>query len=303
MRNKLLLPAIVLLVFAGSFLAKWMLGRPDRGGTADSGQCERIVSLAPSITEILFALGAGENVVGVTRYCSYPPEAAGRSRVGGLFDPNLEKIVSLRPDLVVMLETNADTPAFEELGLHRLVVSHKNIEGILESFTTIGRALEEPAKAERMVAEIRARLERIERKTASRPRRRVMFSVYRNAGSGSLEEVTVVGGGEGFYNGVIRAAGGENACRNRAVPFPVVSPESILGMNPEVIIDLVRLQTGPKPGRQKILADWQQVADVEAVAGGRVYVLDDDFASIPGPRFILLVEKLARLFHPEADWQ
>ena len=102
---------------------------------------------------------------------------------------------------------------------------------------------------------------------------------------------------------IIAIAGGQNACPDAAAPFPQVSREGILWMEPEVIIDVSPPLSETKLDRKTILKDWQQVADVEAVRTGRVYVLADDFASVPGPRFILLVEKLARLLHPEVDWE
>lgn len=303
MRDKLLLAAIILVIFAGSFLGKGLLGKAAREATPQPRDCRRIVSMAPSITETLFALGLGRRVVGVTRYCDYPPEAKTRTKVGGYHNPNFEAIVALRPDLVVILEGHRQSqPAFDRLGLQTLVVCHKNIAGILDSITEIGRACGAEAKAQQIVADIQARIARIRQKTGDLPRPRVMFAIERTVGSGKLADVYVAGTG-GFFDEILALAGGENACPESLVRFPVVSAEGILSIDPEVIIDMTSGLAAGQVDKQAMLADWQQVADVEAVRHGRVYAFDQDYAFVPGPRFILLVEELARLLHPQSDWR
>jgi iron complex transport system substrate-binding protein len=298
-RNKLLFALIALLVCSGSFLAFRRPGQPP----ARPQSCQRIVSMAPSITETLFALGLGDRVVGVTQFCNYPPEAQKLPKVGGYHNPNLEALVALKPDLVVMLvEHQASMPALEELGLKHLAVCHQNVEGILASITTLGAALGKQKEAEKIVADILARIERVRQATAGLDRPRVMFAIARQSiGSGRLEDVTVAAA-DGYFDKIITLAGGQNACHDLAAPFPVISSEGLLWINPQVIIDLVPPTPPIQLDEKTILQDWQQVAGVEAVRSGRVYVLRDDFASIPGPRFILLVEKLARLLHPEVGW-
>lgn len=302
MRNRPIWAVIALLVCAGGLVALWRSDQPGGRQPTDGQPCRRIVSMAPSITETLFALGLGDRVVGVTQFCQYPPEAQGLPKVGGYHNPNLEALVALKPDLVVMLvEHEQSMPALKKLGLKRLAVCHQNVEGVLDSITTIGDALGKQKEAEQMVADIRARIERVRRKTAGLGRPRVMLAIRQTPGSGRLEGVTVAAAGS-FFEEVITLCGGQDACGDQAAPFPVVSAEGLLWINPQVIIDLVP-PSQAKVDEQAILKDWGQVADVEAVRSGRVYVLRDDFASIPGPRFILLVEKLARLLHPEVQWQ
>ncbi len=303
MRNKLLLTAAVLLVVGGSLMGKWLLSVRDDRVAPRARQARRIVSTAPSITETLFALGLGDRVVGRTRFCKVPREARDRiEEIGGLIDLNLEAVVALNPDVVVVLaENERSRSVFKELGIRSLAVSHRTIDDILESFAVMGREFGAEDQAAALAADVKARIERVQRKVAGRKRPRVLFSVDRNVGGGRLEAVTVAGKDD-FYDRMIAIAGGENVCRSKTVLFPQVSNENILWMNPEVIVDVARPISQTKAGRQTALDDWQQVADVEAVANERVYLIDDDFASIPGPRFILLVEKLARLLHPEVDW-
>lgn len=301
MPTKLILATSIVLAFVGSHLAKQHLAEPGRVAPAPrSNDAQRIISMAPSVTETLFALGLGDRVIGVSRFCNYPPEAAQKPRIGGLFDPNFEAIVALRPDLLVLLEgSQQNRPAFDKLGLPTLTVCHQNIDGILASITTIGQACGVPQKAEALAADLEARIRRVQAKVAGRPQPRVMFAVERTLGTGKVQDVYVAGA-DGHLDRIIALAGGQNAYQG-TVRFPVVSSEGILKMNPEVIVDMVpRLLPGADP--QTIAADWQQLAQVDAVKHGRVFVLDDDYVSVPGPRFILFVEKLARLIHPEADW-
>ena len=301
MRAVIILTPIILLVFAGSFLAKRLLVESCAIVPPDARQCERIVSMAPSITETLFALGLGDRVVGVTRYCKYPAEARQKPEIGGYLDPNFEAIVALRPDLVVMLaDSGPARHAFDKLRLSTLVVCHKSLDGILDSISTIGRTCGAEKKGEEAVADIRSRMQRIRRKTADLPRHSVLIAVDRVLGRGRLEDIYFVGR-DGQLDQMIELAGGRNAYR-AAIRFPVISTEGILQINPQVIIDVVPESHAAKFGKEAILADWRQVAEVDAAKHGRVYVLADDRASIPGPGFIRTVEHLARLIHPEVDW-
>jgi len=303
MRATLIIAPIILLIFGGSFLAKTMLGPPPTAAAPGPGQYERIVSMAPSVTETLFALGLGERVVGVTRFCRYPAEAREKAPIGGYLNPNFEAIVALRPDLVVMLEDNGNTrPAFAKLGLPTLVVCHKSVDGILESIAAIGRTCKAERKAGEILGDVRSRMDRIRRKTQRLPPRRVLIAVDRTFTAGRLEDIFIVGN-DGHLDRIMHLAGGQNACRQTAARFPVVSSEGILRIDPEVIIDIVPESTAASLGNEAILADWQQVAGVEAVRNARVYVVADDRASIPGPGFIRTIECFARLIHPEADWR
>ena len=301
--TKIVFAAIIVLVFAGSYVARRQIERGEARATRGLGGATRIVSMAPSITETLFALGLGDRVVGVTRYCNYPPETEGKARVGGYLDPNFEAVVALDPDLVVMLvEHEQSLPAFDKLGLNTLVVRHKDVTGILESFPAIGRRCGREAEAQRMVADIETRIERIRRKTAGLARPRVMFTIERTAGSGSIEDCYIAGA-DGFFDKIIDLAGGQNAYRQGMVRFPVVSHEGILRMDPQVIVDMTPGLSAGRLAKETILADWQQLGQVEAVKNHRVHLMDHDYAFVPGPRFILLVEELARLIHPEVDWE
>ena len=259
--------------------------------------------MAPSITETLYALRLGDRVVGVTDFCRYPPEVKSVAKVGGYYNPSYEAIVALNPDLVILLSGDRQSvAAFNKLRIQTLVVCHNNVEGILDSFVRIGRVGEAEADAERISADIRARIERVRQKTAGLPRPSVLFAIRESPRPNKLGGVYVAGS-DGFLDKIVVLAGGQNAYPQCAVRFPVVSAEGILWLNPDVIIDLTAGVVQEEHDRENILSAWQQVAGVKAVRTGRVHAVDEDYAIVPGPRFILLVEDLARLIHPEIDWQ
>ncbi len=273
-----------------------------RADPPDLRACRRIVSMAPSVTETLFALGVGDRVVGVTQFCDYPTEVRSLPKVGGHLNPNLEAIIALKPDVVVLLtEQEPLRASLEGCHIRTLSVCHQTLEGILESMHVLGRALGTEAKAEAMVADIQARLHRIQAKTAGLARPRVLVVIDRTLEGTKLEGVYVAGC-DGVFDKAVRLAGGQSVGEGSPARFPIVSAEGLLRLNPDVIIDLSAgvAQRGVDP--EAILQGWHQLRDVAAVRQGRVYLVREDYAFRPGPRLILLVENLARLIHPEVDW-
>ncbi len=302
MRSKLILAAVIVVAFGASWAARAQLAPEGPEHTVRLGQANRIVSMAPSITETLFALGLGDRVVGVTRFCTYPPEVSNVRKIGGFQDPNFEAIVALRPDLVVLLQGHRDDEGpFRKLGVATLGVRHTDIEGILESIDAIGRACGAEDRARAIQADIHRRLDRVAGKIAGRPRPRVLFAIQRMHGTGRIQNLCIAGR-DGHIHRIVELAGGDNASQERTVRFPIVSAEGLVRMDPEVIVDMAAGLSDAKLDPQAMLADWREFPQVAAVRNGRVYLVDDDYAFVPGPRFVLLVEKLARLFHPEVDW-
>jgi iron complex transport system substrate-binding protein len=254
--------------------------------------------MAPSITETLYALGLGDRVVGVSRFCEYPPEVKGKPIIGGYYDPSFEAILALRPDLTIMLEDHAQSlPGFAKLGLPALVVCHKTVDNIIDSFRLIGQACGRPAGGAQMAEQYERRLARIRAKTRDLPRPTVLFVLDRTLGLKRIADVYVAGD-DGYFDAIIELAGGRNAYGTRGVRNPVVSPEGILWLDPEVIIDVVR-GSDERSDRGEILADWNELHHAKAVRRGRVFLFNQSFAYVPGPRFIELTEHLARVLHPE----
>ena len=288
---------MIVLVFLACHVAKGLLDNQGKidylEKIAEKPAQRRIVSMAPSVTETLFTLGLGDRVVGVSRFCKYPPEAAEIAKIGGVLDPNIEAIVALKPDLAIMLHGNkAICPALERLGIKTLMVNHKTISGILESIPAIGQACGRESAAKHMADDLRDRIERVRQKAGKHGRPGVLVSVIRNVGTGRLEDVYVAGQDK-YFDEMIATSGGRNVFGDQPVRYPVVSNESIIEANPEIIIEIL-----PNLGsldKKTAIDDWRQLSNVDAVAAGNIFCLDADYASVPGPRFILLLEKMAEL--------
>lgn len=259
----------------------------------------RIVSLAPSVTEVLFALGLGESVVGVTSRCDYPPEAAKKPRVGDYFDLNYEAVVRLDPDLIVMLPGHETAKRhFSGLGYKILVVQHDTVEGILESIRTLGKVGHADQKAEELIGDIRRRMAAVTMQAGGRDRPRVLMAMGRDVAAGNVDKVCIAG--KGLFDELITLAGGDNVFEGN-LAYPWVSAEGMVGMDPDVIIDLTGDMTETPLSRKEVAAQWDVLPGSRAVANHRVYVIDDEFAVIPGPRFVLTLEKLARILHGHAN--
>lgn len=256
----------------------------------------RIVSTAPSITETLYQLGLGDRVVGVSRFCVYPPEATEKTNVGGLLDPNLEVLVGLQPDLVILLDSAGPLrDGIEKLGIPHLSVNNRTVDDVFESFRLIGHACGAEKEAGELIRNLRGRIARVEEKTKDRSRPRVLFVVSRLLDSGDIRDVYVAAE-DGYFSRLLALAGGENACASGSETFPVVSVEGLLRMNPDVILD-ASFTSGSSAGEStaQALDDWKSLPTLAAVKNGRVHALEEDFARIPGPRFVLLLERMAEL--------
>jgi len=263
---------------------------------------KRIISLAPSITEVLFSLGAGGRVVGITRYCDFPPETAGIEKVGGYFDINYEAILAAEPDLVIILAEHDEPGAYlAEFGIRVMSVDHSSVGGILDSIRVIGRVLEVEAAAAELVAGLEKRVERISMVTSGRNRPRVMVAIGRGMERGSMGNV-YISGRDGFYDELITLAGGENVYQDKTLKFPALSVEGVVRLNPEVIVEMLPDVKGAEKVDQ-IAEKWRSIPSVDAIEKERLYMFVGDFVVVPGPRFILLLEKMAKVLHPEIDWE
>jgi iron complex transport system substrate-binding protein len=247
----------------------------------------RIVSLAPSITEILFALGLGERVVGVTAMCNYPPEAQRKPKVG---DANIspERVVALKPDLVVAHEllNGRVIPVLRRAGLRVLSANPNTFEKLFAFIRQIGEAAGVPDRAAQLVRQMQVRMQRVQQRVArigSRPR--VLFVI-------SLEPLWASGRGT-FADDLIRRAGGLNALASQMEGFHAVSLEAALASRPEVVV-----LAGPD--RAALLNDprWRRTP---AVQRGRVYAVNPDLYLRESPRLIDALEQMFVLLHPEAE--
>jgi len=257
---------------------------------------QRIVSLSPGITETLYALGLGPYLVGDTRYCAWPPEAARLPKVAGFGEVNYEAVLRVRPDLVVLPEDRIREKLYlERLGLPVLMLDTLSVSGLLRAITLLGRSAGREAEAEQLKAGLEQRLAAAKAAAEGRSRPRVLFAVMRAAqGSGGITEVHIVGR-DGFYSELIEAAGGRNAYTG-TLPFPRLSREALIALDPEVIIEVISDGTDPEDARR----DWQNLASIRAVKNGRVFVWTEQAHTVPGPRFTDTLALLSQAFHPEA---
>lgn len=300
--NRTIVVAILVVAFGTTAALRAAFPRGERRAAESSSEPQRIVSLAPSITETLYALGFGGRVVGVTRYCLYPPEAQQTAIVGGFVDPSYEAILALRPDLVCVLEIHTDArQRLHTLEVPVVAVDHRTVKGILASFETIADRMGAHDAGMKLVRECRARIDEVIHKTAGLPRPRVLLSSARELGKGRIESVYAAGRGQ-WYDELITYAGGENAYPDDGIAFPEIAPEGLTRLDPDVIVELVpELETGRYTAGD-ILAEWKSVPGMRAVREGRVHILSGRHVAIPGPRFVQTTEELARVLHPEVDW-
>jgi iron complex transport system substrate-binding protein len=280
---------------------------PGNGAMVPAAQGERpsrIISMAPSITEVLFAIGAGSQVAGVTRYCDYPPQVNDRPKVGGYLDPSYESILALQPDLIVIL-TEQEDPAgkmLRELGLKVIAVEHRDLDGILVSIGMIGAAAGRIHEADSLLDRLNAGMDSLRTKLDGQPRPGVLVVLGRNLAAGDLSN-TYIAGADGYYNDLVELAGGANSYRGRTIAFPAVSAEGLHQLSPNVIIEVI-----PNLGQTGIDSRsyeqaWRELPGLDSVTGDDIHVFITDYAVRPGPRFILLARDMARAIHPEIGWQ
>jgi len=265
----------------------------------DNIACNRIVSLSPSITEILFDLGLGNNIVGVTKYCDYPSDALSKKKVGGYYDLNYEQIISLEPDLVIMTKMHEEAKKYlGAFGLNILTVGQKSISDIFNAVYIIGKVCNLEQKASNIINDLKKRVENIINENTSFSKPRVIISVGRNIGTGSLEDIYIAGKNT-FYNELIALAGGVNAYEGD-IAYPIISIEGIIRLKPEVIIEMIS-DYKYASDKKSILKEWKTLPVVDAVKNDRVYLFEQDFVVIPGPRFVLLLEELVKTIHPKTE--
>ncbi|MFM1846982.1 MAG: hypothetical protein RL417_456 [Pseudomonadota bacterium] len=278
---------------------RWLCVVVVLGGTqecfADSRRCERIVSFAPSITEVLFELGLGSSVIGVSRYDRFPPAVKTLPQIGGLFDPHLEGVLALKPSLVLVLPEFGDRVGYAQgLGLDIAVVDHRSVEGILESIVAVGRFCGIESRAEALANGLRARMETVERRFFAARRVRTLV-VVGGGNEGQVLKSVFVSGKDGMYNDLVRIAGGENVVTGNTASIPTVSAEGLLALNPEVIIQVRDEVESRSVTSEDIKAAWGEMSLVAAVRRGHLYVESADFMTVPGPRFIEALERFAAI--------
>jgi len=258
----------------------------------------RVISLSPNITEILYAVDAGHTVVGVTDFCTYPPdELAGMARVGAYLNPDVERMLSLRPDLVILLPSQEGLKQrMESSGIRTLTVANESLQEVLDSIVAIGEATGHTDEARALQDELQADLDGVRQAIAGR--QTVPTLVVIGRGSGDLAGIFAVGPGT-FLDEMILAAGGRNVFADAATLYPQVPLEEVIQRAPQVIIEVVVPPSELEP--QDVFAAWDGLSTIPAVQDRRIHVLTDDYLLIPGPRSVRTARRLQPLLHPDLD--
>lgn len=269
---------------------------------AEKGQL-RIVSLLPSTTEILFALGLDEEIIGVTKYCKYPPQAQTKTIVGGLIDTNYEIVYRLHPDLVILASEHADHQAkFKDMGTPVLQVETRRVSSVFDSIQLIGEAVGRQKEAAAIIEKIQNKINTIKQKTAEIPKPRVLITFLRPIGEGDIRDVYIAGDFT-YFNDILDIVGAQNAYQGSSlITSPIVSAEGILQLDPDIIIEVMAPLSETKLTAQDVLKDWDMLSELKAYKNKRIYILTGSYIDIPGPRLVEALDDIVRSIHPQIDW-
>lgn len=288
MRVLILSGLLLVAAPAPAFVARDMLGHAVTLPAAP----QRIVSLVPSVTEIVFALGGEERLVGVTDFCDWPPAARGKPSVGGMVAPSLEAIVALRPDIVVATDEGNSEATFDQLarlGIPVYVVHAHDLDDVMALIARLGELAGRGAAVPPFVERLRARVRRVVAAVRPYPRPRVLYVLW--------PEPVIVPGRDGLVTELIELAGGTSVTATLPGAYPRLSLEAVVASKPEVII-LARHGGGETP---TIRTTWNRLATVPAIQAGRVDAVAGELLHRYGPRVVDGLEMLARIIHPQAQ--
>jgi len=253
---------------------------------------KRLIALAPNLTEILYALGLGDRVVGVTNHCNYPPEASLKPKVGSYIHLNVEQIISLSPDLVIGTMDGNERyilDLLEQAHIKVFFVNPRDVRQAIETISTVGLVCGLPEKAQQLSDGLTRRVNRVVDATSPGKRPLVFLQIH-------IQPIMTVNRNT-VHHDLIRLAGGDNMTAGEPVTYPRISLEEVIRRKPEVIL----ISSMEREGRfEKARQGWLQWTSIPAVQKGRVHLIDSDLIDRPSPRVVDGLEIMARLLHPEA---
>lgn len=252
---------------------------------------KRIVSLAPGITETLYALGLSMEIVGVTTFCDWPQEARKKPRVGGFVNPSVEKIVSLKPDLILATAdgNRKDTVVqLERLGLPVYVINPANTEGVLKSILHIGEITKRENNARKLAGELQKKLDNVTSRVRNKNKPRIFFQF-------GLDPIITAGKGT-LTHEVIEQSGGINVAGHDTASYPRYSIEGIIGKSPEIIIYAPMVDDKEFAAVKRF---WQKFEEIPAVKNNKIYVINANLINRASPRIFEAIEIMASMMHPE----
>jgi iron complex transport system substrate-binding protein len=255
---------------------------------------KRIVPLAPNLTEILYSLGLGDRVVGVTQFSYYPPEAAQKPKVGSYANLNVEKIISLSPDLAIGT-ADGNMPGviklLEQAGIPVYVVNPRKVRDVIKTIASVGELCGVGKRANELSLGLDKRVRYVQERTTSLRRPLVFLQI-------NVKPIMTVNR-HTFHHDVIRLAGGENMARDEPFTYPRISVEEVLRRKPEVIIIS---SMGGGEAYEEVRKEWFKWTAIPAVKAGRLHLVESDLLDRPSPRIVRGLETVARLVHPELGW-
>ncbi len=255
----------------------------------------RVISMAPNLTEIVYDIGADGQLIGVTDYCKFPPEARLKTPIGGWINPNYEMILSLKPDLILALKFHGQTVEhLRKLHLPVLVLDCQKVRDVLDAYQVLGKALGKEKEADRARRRLERRLARAKRESLGHKPISVLFIIGRNPGT--LDQLYGAGSGT-FVDEVITWAGGKNILSDATGAYPMVSKEQLIKRDPNIIIDSIPSSEANPKQLEAEKESWKKFPTLKAVQQGHVFILTRDDYLIPGPTLAGLVEYLSGLFN------
>jgi iron complex transport system substrate-binding protein len=266
------------------------------GRRPSAGPPQRIVSIVPAVTEMLFAIGAGPNVVAVSSFDSWPPAVKGLPRVGALLDPDIERILRLQPDLVVVYGSTPEVrEKLERAGIATFPYVMGGLDNLMGTVRRLGQAVGRAQEAEQVAAGLEGRFDAIRAGVAGRKRPRTLLVFGREPGALRAIDAS---GGEGFLADIVALAGGENVLAGEKRESVRIGTEAILAAAPEIVIDLHYGRTLSAEQIDRERAAWHTLPALPAVRDGRVALLVGDEFVVPGPRLADAAEAIADVLHP-----
>lgn len=300
-RNDVLAVCFAVVGLLLAFLADAVYAPPEAALVAPvTGGAEaprRVAIATPSVCEIVFHLGAGDRVVGVSDFCTHPPEALEKEKIGGWLNPNRERILALKPDLVITQgkhEVMAKLCA--EKGITFFSIEVSSLADIRASMLSIGSRLGVEERADEAARAWDEAIEEIRQRVANRPQPLVFLTISRTPGrlAGLMTP-----GPDTFLSDLISVAGGKNVFADAESKWPTISKEALVVRKPDMILEFSPADLDDEK-RAALRADWKALPNLPAVKEGRVHILSGDHLLLPGPRAVDTVRTVAQVLHPEA---
>ncbi len=284
------------LCFLGKNQATPVADRPNQSQAKDKRDL-RIICGSPGITEIIFSLGLGDQVVGVSDFSNFPPEAKKKKRIGGLVNPNRERIISLKPDLLITQGKHETLARLcREHHIPFLSIKMDSLKDISEATLILGKKFQRDQLAHELVENLEAELEDMRKKLMNLPPQKIFFVLGHTPGD--LVGLMTTGPGT-FLHELIGMAGGINIFEDASSAYPQISKEALVLREPDIIIEVFSEGLSPE-NRLLLRQDWNRLAMLPAVKDDRIHFLTEDYLLMPSLRVIKTLKKLAKIIHPEA---